>query len=590
MSDLPTGPARHQLAAHVRAALRIALALSLSWSCASAQLTAAVPEVASGLAAKTLVVARHRMVVAANPHATDAGLAILEAGGSAVDAAIAVQLVLNLVEPQSSGLGGGAFLIHWNAKAKRVSSFDGRETAPQATDARQFLQPDGTPMPFPAAVLSGASTGVPGVPHLLETAYRAHGKLPWPQLFAPAIALAENGFPVSPRLHALLAAEPGGAASFDAVARAYLFDATGKPWPVGHVLKNPAFAETLRALAIGGARAFYAGPIAAAIAEQVPRITLADLTAYGSKQRPALCSLYRQHRICGMGPPSSGALTVGATLALLEPLDLGTVPLAPRALHLIAEAEKLAFADRDQFIADPDFVPVPTGLLDRAYLTQRRTLIAAGTTQGKALPGTPPAAAAKRAGADATAEVPGTSHISIVDGDGNAAAMTTTIETAFGAHRMAAGFLLNNQLTDFSFRPVDAAGNAVANAAAPGKRPRSSMAPTFVFAPNGKLMAVVGSAGGSAIILHVVKTIVGIVDWRLDAQAAVDLPTFGSRNGPFEIESKLSGDLIGLKMAAYGHKVVNADVPSGLHVIVRRRDGWLEGGADPRREGVARGN
>ncbi len=564
-------------------------------SLAHAQLAPPSPESPSGLTAKTLVTAKHQMVVAANPLASDAGLAMLDAGGSAVDAAIAVQLVLNLVEPQSSGIGGGAFLLHWDARRRRVASYDGRETAPASASPTQFLQHDGTPLPFARAVLSGGSTGVPGVVALLETAHRAHGKLPWAQLFEPAIKLADEGFAVSPRLNRLLSAEPAGAASFDAAAKSYLFDPYGKPWPVGHLLKNPAFATTLRTLATSGSEAFYKGAIAEAIVATAPNgqralggMTRDDLAAYRAKTRPPVCSSYRRHRICGMGPPSSGALTVGATLALLEPFDLGPVPMAPRALHLIAEAEKLAFADRDRFIADPDAVPVPNGLLDRAYLARRRTLIASDTAQPKATAGTPPGL--KRTGLDATTEAPGTSHISIVDASGNAVALTTSIETAFGAHRFVGGFLLNNQLTDFSFRPTDAAGQPVANAAAPGKRPRSSMAPTFIFAPDGRLLAVLGSAGGSTIILHIVKTIVGIVDWHLDAQAAVDLPNFGSRNGPFELENKLGGELIGLKMALYGHKVVDSDTPSGLHVIVRHRNGALEGGADPRREGAARGN
>ena len=570
----------------------ILLALCAAILPAHAQLAPPAPEAASGLTAKQLVVATRQMVVAANPLAADAGLAMLAAGGSAVDAAIAVQLVLNLVEPQSSGVGGGAFLLHWNQKTRRIKSYDGRETAPQSATPTQFLQADGTPMPFRLAVVNGPSTGVPGLMRVLEIAHRTHGKLPWARLFEPAVKLADEGFAVSPRLHMLLTAEPSGAAAFDAAAKAYLFDADSKPWPVGHVLKNPAFAETLRSLAKAGAAGFYAGTIAADVVRAAApnALTLDDLAAYRAKQRPPVCSTYRRHRICGMGPPSSGALTIGATLALLEPFTLGPAPMTPRALHLIAEAEKLAFADRDQFIADPDVVPPPLGMLDRAYLAQRRALIATGKAQTKAVAGTPPSLSNKRTGSDATAEAPGTSHISIVDAAGNAVAMTTTIEAAFGTHRMAAGFLLNNQLTDFSFRPVDAQGQPVANAIAPGKRPRSSMSPTFIFAPDGRLLAVLGSAGGSAIILHLVKTIVGIIDWHLDAQAAVDLATFGSRNGPFEIENKLGGDLIGLQLALYGHKVVNSDAPSGLHVIVRRRDGSLEGGADPRREGVARGN
>ena len=564
---------------------------------ANAQLAArAAPEAVVGLTAKTVTLAKRQMVVAANPLAADAGLDILNAGGSAVDAAIAVQLVLNVVEPQSSGLGGGAFLLHWNARLGQLKSYDGRETASQSATPTQFLKADGTPVPFRDAMLSAASIGVPGVMHLMETAYLAHGRLPWGRLFEPAIKLADDGFAVSPRLSALLALEKPNLAAFDPAARAFFFDNQGDAWIVGHILKNPSLAATLRTLAAGGAAAFYQGPMAAEIVQTVNAglspggMTLDDLAAYRAKERPPICSIYRRHRICGMGPPSSAALTIGTVLALLEPFDLGPLPMTPRALHLIAEAEKLAFADRNQYIADPDVVPVPSGMLNRGYLASRRQLIKADAAAPKAAAGTPPGILAQRAGLDATFEAAGTSHFAIVDAEGNAVSMTTTVEQAFGAHRMAAGFLLNNQLTDFSFRNVDDQARPVANAIAPGKRPRSSMAPTFVFGPNGRLKAIIGSAGGSAIILHVVKTIVGIIDWRLDAQDAIDLANFGSRNGPFEIENKLSGDLIGLKLALYGHAIVNTDAPSGLHVIVRRLNGVLEGGADPRREGVARGN
>ena len=568
---------------------------------ATAQLAPAPPadpEAASGIAAKPLVTAKRQMVVAANPLAADAGLEILRAGGSAVDAAIATQLVLNLVEPQSSGIGGGAFMLHWTNATRQLKSYDGRETAPQAADPKQFLNADGTPKSFPAAILGGTSTGVPGTIALLETAYKSHGRLPWARLFEPAIKLADAGFAVSPRLNALLS-DPmsGGPNAFDATARDYFFDAGGKPWPAGHVLKNPALAATLRTLSANGATAFYNGAIAEGIVDTLTHaaiapsnITSADLAAYRIKQRPPVCTTYRRHRICGMGPPSSGALTVAATLALVEPFDLGSTPMNPAALHLIAEAEKLAFADRDQYIADPDVVPAPMGMIDRRYLAQRRALIRADKAMPFAEAGTPPGIAAKRAGLDATVEAAGTSHVAIIDAAGNAVALTTTIEFAFGAHKLTGGFLLNNELTDFSFKPIDDQGRPIANAVGPGKRPRSSMAPTFVFAPNGRLMAVLGSAGGSEIIPHVVKTIVGLIDWKLDAQSAVDLPNFGSRNGPFELETKLAGQLLGLKMALYGQAVRPLTAPSGLHAIVRRPNGLLEGGADPRREGVARGD
>jgi gamma-glutamyltranspeptidase / glutathione hydrolase len=580
-------------------ALFLAPLLAVALATAPAQAQFAAPEGTSGLQAKPLVTARKQMVVAAHPLAAEAGLEILNAGGSAVDAMIATQLVLNLVEPQSSGLGGGAFLLTWNSLRSELKGYDGRETAPAAATPANFLKADGTPLPFPEASVSGKSIGVPGVMHMLESAYKAHGRLPWARLFEPAIKLAETGFPLSARLNTLLASpELGGAASFDPAARAYFFDDTGKRHAAGHILRNPEFAVTLRILAEQGAGGFYSGSIAEAVvksATQAPThpsgMTLADLSTYQSIPRAPLCFSYRRHRICSMGPPSSGALTVGATLRLVEAYDLGKTPMAPSALHLIAEAEKLAFADRDQYIADPAFTTQSPGMLDAFYQGRRRVLIKRDTAMGKALPGEPPGYFPKRAGLDATIEAAGTSHLSIVDAQGNAVALTTTIENGFGSHRWAAGFLLNNQLTDFSFLPTDASGRAIANAVGPGKRPRSSMSPTFVFGPNGKLKAVLGSAGGSRIILHAVKTIVGIVDWGLDAQSAVDLPNFGSRNaGPFELETKVAGELLGAKLALFGHQVVNVDATSGLHVIIRRPDGLLEGGADARREGVARGD
>jgi gamma-glutamyltranspeptidase / glutathione hydrolase len=559
----------------------------------------AAPEGASGLSAKPLVTARRQMVVAAHPLAADAGLEILNAGGTAVDAMIATQLVLNLVEPQSSGLGGGAFLLTWTPATGALKSYDGRETAPATATPGQFMLADGARLPYADAAFSGRSVGVPGVMHLMETAYTVHGRLPWARLFEPAIKLAETGFPVSARLHTLLReASVDNGRRFAPGARAYFLDETGAPWPVGHLLKNPAFAETLRTLAAQGAGGFYTGPIAAAVvagANAAPGLpaamTLEDLAGYKTIERDPVCVTYRRHRICGMGPPSSGALTVGATLALIEPFDLGRTPMAPAGLHTIAEAEKLAFADRDFYIGDPGSVTVPAGMLNRAYLTLRRTLIVPDKAMLKASPGEPPGSLPRRAGLDATIEAAGTSHLSIVDAAGNAVALTTTIEQGFGSHRWAAGFLLNNQLTDFSFNPTDADGRPIANAVGPGKRPRSSMSPTLAFGPDNRLKAVLGSAGGSRIILHAVKTIVGVIDWQLDAQSAVDLPNFGSRNsGVFELETQVAGGLLGKKMQLYGHQVEPSNSASGLHLIIRRPDGTLEGGADARREGLARGN
>src|SRR5215510_11559224 len=546
----------------------------------------AAPEAASGWSAQAATRAQRQMVVAANPYAAQAGLDILRQGGSAADAAVAVQLVLNLVEPQSSGLGGGAFLLYWDAARQRLRAIDGRETAPAAADPNQFLQA-GRPLGFEAAVFGGLSVGVPGTLRLLELLHKQHGRLPFASVLAPAIKLASEGFRVSPRLHLLLSAY--GAQNFAPAARQYFFDATASARPSGYLLKNPQFAATLSALAVQGADAFYAGEVAQAIVAAVRTapnhqgsMTLADVGGYRAIEREPLCVSYRRYRVCGMPPPSSGGVAVAQILKLIEPFELGRQPAdamnAP-ALHRIAEAEKLAFADRDHYIADPAFVTPPAGLID--------TL----TAMPRPRPGSPQKQSGRALGIDATVEAAGTSHFSIVDAAGNVLAMTSTIEAGFGSRLWAAGFLLNNELTDFSFRPLDAAGNALANALAPGKRPRSSMAPTIVFDETGKPWAVLGSPGGSRIILYVVKTLVGLIDWKLDAQAATALMNFGSRGGPFEIEiDQPSAIWHALKMKPYGHRVSADLLTSGTHAIVVRRDGTLEGGADPRREGVALGD
>lgn len=551
-----------------------------------------------GWAPAAAVTAKSHMVAAANPLAVDAGLQMLRAGGSAADAAIAVQLVLNLVEPQSSGLGGGAFVLHWDAAGKQLKSYDGRETAPAAAKPDRFLV-NNRPMKFGDAVFGGASVGVPGTLRLLETLHQAHGRLPWRQLFAPAIQLAEEGFRVSPRLHWLL--RWYGADSFAPRPRRYFFDQTGSARPAGYLLRNPEFAATLRAIAERGAGAFYEGPVAQAIVEAVTTapnhqgdVTLADLAGYKAKERDPLCFTYRANRICGMGPPSSGGIAVAQALKLVEGFDLGQGPadaLNTRAMHLIAEAEKLAFADRDHYVGDPDFVNVPIGLLNAGYLTARRTLIDPLTAMGRPSPGTPPQLSGLMPGADETLEMEGTSHLSIVDGNRNVLAMTTTIEAGFGSRLWAAGFLLNNEMTDFAFRPQDSAGRPLANAIAPGKRPRSSMAPTIVFDEEGRPWAALGSPGGSRIILYVVKTLVALIDWKMDAQQAASLMNFGSRGGAFEIEIDQRAALWhALKMKPYGHTISADLLNSGTQVIVLRKDGRLEGGADPRREGVARGD
>jgi gamma-glutamyltranspeptidase / glutathione hydrolase len=578
---------------------------------ALAQRGALEPEAGSGRAAKPLARAIRHMVAAADPLAAQAGRDILRRGGNALDAAIAVQLVLNLVEPQSSGIGGGAFLMHYAAADQTVAAFDGRETAPRAANPDRFMRPGG-PMRFEDAVHSGLSVGVPGTLAMLELAHRRHGRLPWAALFEPAIELASVGFPVSARLALLLRERAAG--NFAEGARRYFFDAAGVARPAGHILVNPEFAATLKAVASGGTRAFTSGPIAEAIVAAVANapnhkgdLTLEDLAAYRAKERAPVCVPYRAYRVCGMGPPSSGGLAVAQALMLLEPFDLGRgVRSSPGAdaLHLIAEAAKLAYADRDRYVADPDFAAVPRGLLDADYVSARRALIDPLRAADKVFPGTPPGAARLAVGADGTVEAAGTSHVSVVDGDGDAVALTTTIEAGFGSRLWAAGFLLNNEMTDFSFRPRAADGRPIANRIEAGKRPRSSMAPTIVLDRSGKVAAVLGSPGGGRIIHYVLKTLVALIDWQMDARQAAALPNFGARGMSYDLElptpsvvetlwrpaGLYQGLWHALKLRPYGHRIGFDVMTSGVHVIVRRPDSTLEGGADPRREGVALGD
>jgi gamma-glutamyltranspeptidase/glutathione hydrolase len=587
-----------RLAGEIRLALAFAvLGVFLCTVRVQAQDRQAAPEAATGWMGRTLATAKSQMVSAANPYAVEAGLEILRAGGSAADAAIAVQLVLNLVEPQSSGIGGGAFILHWNAERKELRTYDGRETAPMAAKPDRFLV-EGEPRGIEDAIYSGLSIGVPGTLRALELLHKQQGKLPWARLFAPAIKLAADGFRVPSRLHLLL--RWYGADSFSPAARRYFFDQTGSARPSGYLLRNPEFAATLRVIAERGADAFYTGPIAEAIVRAVQTapnagdMTLADLAGYRAKEREPLCATYRDNRICSMGPPSSGGIAVAQTLKLLEPFDLGTSPTSAmngKALHLIAEAQKLAFADRDHYIGDPDFVPAPSGLLESRYLDTRRALIDQGAAMLRPSPGKLPEVGSRTLGDDETVEQPGTSHFSIVDAGGNVLSMTTTIESAFGSGVWTGGFLLNNELTDFAFRPVDRSGRPLANAVGPGKRPRSSMAPIIAFDAEGRPWAALGSVGGSRIILYVVKALVALIDWRVDAQEATTLMNFGSRGGPFEIEvDHAQAVWHALKVKPYGHRVSADLLTSGTHIILMRKDGTLEGGADPRREGAARGD
>ncbi|MGE4370621.1 MAG: gamma-glutamyltransferase [Burkholderiaceae bacterium] len=550
------------------------------------------PEAATGLARNEAVWAADAMVVSANPLASKAGLAILDAGGSATDALIAMQLVLGLVEPQSSGLGGGGFAIAYSARDNAVRAYDGRETAPQGARQGRFLKADGQAMPFFDAVHSGLSVGVPGLVALLGMLHERHGVLPWPRLFEPAILLAEEGFLVSPRLNALV--EANDALRRSPTAAPYFFDAHLHAWPVGHRLRNPAYAQVLRTLAEKGPDAFYHGEIARAIVDAVRShpvagdLSLDDLAGYRALERDPLCMPYRIYTLCGPPPPSAGPLAVMQMLGILAHTPIATtLPGSADAVHYFAEAGRLAFADRDKYVADPGFVTVPTaGLLDPAYLKARAALIRPDASLGTAPAGVPRGLDVAP-GDGVTPERPSTTHLVAIDGRGNAVSMTSSIETAFGSKLFVNGFLLNNQLTDFSLNPVDEQGRPVANGVEPGKRPRSSMAPMLVMR-DGLPYMVIGSPGGSAIINYVAKTMLGVLDWGLDIQQAIDMPNVGSRNRATEVESGRVPAGIMQALRRRGHDVREMAFPSGLHGIVREGSGW-EGGADPRREGVALG-
>ena len=555
-----------------------------------------MPEGPSGVAANAQARGREFMVATANPHATRAAEAILARGGSAVDAAIAAQLVLNLVEPQSSGIGGGAFLVYWNARTGEIATIDGRETTPAAATADRFLAGDGRPLAFDTALIGGRSVGVPGTLRLLELAHAMWGRMPWGDLFQPAVGLAETGFSISPRLAAAIAeASEAGLASFPAT-RGYFLDENGAPRAEGTLLRNPDFAATLRSVAEGGARAFYEGPVAEALVAAVREapiapgdITREDLAAYRALVRDPVCAPYRIYLVCGMGPPSSGGLAVLQILKLLEHVDMAALGPTVDGVHMLLEAMKLAFADRNAYIADADFVRVPVpGLLDDNYLTARAQLLQLDKAQPTPVgQGNPPWHKALLRAPDAADERPGTSHLVVVDAAGNAVSMTTTIEAGFGSRIMTGGFLLNNELTDFSFRP-DIDGRPVANRVAGGKRPRSSMAPTIVLGPEGEPVLLVGSPGGSRIIPYVAKTIVAVLDWGMELQQAIEFGNVVNLNGATELEEGTDVAEMADALRARGHDVRAAPQPSGLQAV-RLVDGELIGAADPRREGLAAG-
>ncbi|TDH63957.1 gamma-glutamyltransferase [Dankookia rubra] len=547
--------------------------------------------------------AQRQMIAVAHPLAAEAGSAMLRAGGNAIDAAIAAQAMLAVVEPQASGLAGGALLLHWDAAARRLAAWDGRETAPAAAPPGLFLR-DGQPMPFLDAAVGGRAVGVPGAMRMLEAAHKDQGRLPWAQLFAPAIAVADAGFPISARLSAQIAADADRLGR-DPQARALLLPG-GRPLAAGAPLRNPALAATLRAVAEQGADALHLGPIAADIATAVRAhanpgfMTTDDLAGYAPRLREAVCAPYRTWTLCGFPPPSSGGVAVLQIMALLGHQDMASLdprgtPSEARVLdaaHLLGEAGRIAFADRNRYLADGDQVAVPLrGLLDPAYLTLRAQLIDRDRALAGPRAGNPPWSAGAPLAAQPPQPENGTSHLSIVDAAGNVVAMTTTIEDVFGARLMVRGMLLNNELTDFSFLPeID--GRPVANRVAPGKRPRSSMSPTIVFGADGLPAAVVGSAGGFRIIGHVAQTLVAMLDWGMDPQPAVALPRIGAANERIELEAGTSAAGLAPALQARGFPVEVRTMTSGLHAIRMLREAGglrLKGGADPRRDGVALG-
>ena len=592
----------------------------------------AAPEPASGyVVGHKVVSAKTFMVVANHPLATKAGCDVLKAGGSAADAAIAVQAVLGLVEPQSSSLAGGAFMLYYDAKTKKVQAYDGRETAPAAATANYLRYVDDTTdqtLPKPSARASGRSIGTPGVMRMLEMAHGDHGKLAWKDLFGEGTRLASDGFKIGGRMAAAIASSASNLKR-DAEAAAYFLDATGNPKPLGTTLTNPAYAEVLKAMASQGANALYTGKIAEDIVAKIQitagadgsvitpgKTTLDDLKNYKPMRREPVCTTYRAYYVCSMSPPSSGGIGVLSTLGILENFNMGLhapsqVDLeggkpSVMGVHLVAEAERLAYADRDKYVADTDFVPLPGGsadtLLNKTYMRSRANLIDFSKSMGTAVAGdfgVPPV------GIDKTVEH-GTTHYSIVDKDGNVASMTTTVESTLGSYHMSHGIMLNNQLTDFSANPIDPVTNApVANRVAPGKRPRSTMAPTLVFNGNqpGDFLMATGSPGGGTIIQYVVKTVVGALDWGLDAQQATSLVDFGATNSPstnvggehpnVDITNGGNNDPLILGLRALGHTVATGAQSSGISTIIRKPASGgpiLTGGADPRREGIVLGD
>jgi len=556
------------------------------------------PALADALEAKSAgvpVVADSWMVAAANPYAVQVGADVLAAGGTAADALVAVQVMLGLVEPQSSGLGGGGFLVWYDAGSGELTTFDGRETAPLAVTPRLFQDEAGAPLGFFDAVVGGLSVGTPGTPALLGEVHARYGNQPWESLLAPAMALAEGGFVVSPRLAQLVAQDAERLASSETTAAYFL--PGSMPVAAGDVLVNAEYAQTLALLGAQGAGAFYAGDLARAIvgavqaADRPGLLREVDLAIYRVKERPEVCAAYRAHEVCSMGPPSSGAIAIGQMLGMLEGYDLSAGPQDPTVRRLMGDAARLAFADRGRYVADSDFVPVPVqGLLDPAYLAQRGALLAGDDALPEVTPGSPEFDHALIWADDVALERPSTTHISIVDRFGNVASMTSSIENGFGARLMVGGFLLNNQLTDFSFRSHES-GVPIANRVEPGKRPRSSMSPTIVMR-DGAPVIVAGSPGGSRIIGYTAQAIVAMIDWGLDPQAAAGLPHAVNRFGVYDLEEGTTAEALAEGLEALGYETNISAQTSGLHLIAigdRLAGSRLAGGADPRREGIVLG-
>lgn len=551
------------------------------------------PEITTGVSDKVMQTTSEYMIAAANPVAAAAGQDVLARGGNAIDAMVATQFVLGLVEPQSSGLGGGAFLVYYDANSKAITTFDGRETAPMAATPRLFQTEDGEKLQFWDAVVGGLSVGTPGTVKLMHETHKKLGNLAWSSLLLPAIKLAENGFEVSERLHQSIANDIERL-SVHPDTKAYFTNESGEALAVGHVLKNQAYADTLKKISSFGAHAFYNGPIADAIVDKINNasnpgvMSVSDLANYNIKEREPVCVEYRSYDVCGMGPPSSGALTVGQILGLLQPYDLSELgPTSVESWRLIGDASRLAFADRGRYMADSDFVPMPTeGLLGPNYLKERSALLVGDKALESVTAGEPEWDHAMLLADDESIEFKSTSHFSIVDAQGNAVSITTTIENGFGSRLMSGGFLLNNELTDFSFATHNE-GIPIANRVAPGKRPRSSMSPTIIM-KDGSPYMVVGSPGGSRIIGYVAQTIIAHLDWGMNVQEAINMPHAVNRFGKYDLEEGTGATDLQAELEAIGYEVGVRGLNSGLHGIVIE-DGKLMGGADPRREGVVLG-